>query len=159
MDKPKEMPKPKGVTKYSKSFERDFDFYFRNAMHFKFCGTQTHKYKAVFSANGVSAKEAFYNIESKGENTPTTEPYILDMLLLTKASVNFQIKQWAEDRASGYLSKIELSQRLSEVNVDDLILTHTQSGSYYFKDLETYYGLPEWVLNAVENQKKKIWAS
>ena len=64
---------------------------------------------------------------------PTYEPNKLKTLLKTKGSVNLHIKMYAEDRAKGYLPKIE------------------------FDKICTEYDLPSWFIDAVENQKKKYF--
>jgi len=130
MEKKKiEMPK-----KYSPNFERDFKFYFDNMDKFTFCGTLNPNFEAIENTNGKTAKEVFYLIDSTGKNYPTSEPELLNKLLLCKASVNFHIKMWAEGRVDCTLSYIELSE-----------------------DYKLEYGLPDWVITAVENQKIKLY--
>lgn len=146
--------------KYSDNFERDYAFYFNNRFHFQFCGTKTPKFNAIFDKNGITAKEAFHQIDTNGKNIPTKEPYLLNDLLLCKASVNFNIKQWALGRKDGTLPLSELSCRLYKEKYNkeakkDNLLVHTQIKSYYFKDMETYYNFPNWVIEAIENQKLK----
>lgn len=138
--------------KYSDNFERDYAFYFNNRFHFQFCGTKTPKFNAIFDKNGITAKEAFYQIDTKGKNIPTKEPYLLNDLLLCKASVNFNIKQWALGRKDGTLSLNELK---STNNKDNLLVWLNNGNCYYFKDMETYYNFPNWVIEAIENQKLK----
>lgn len=118
--------------KYSKKYERDYEFYYSQRNVFNFCGTLTPKYTAVFDENGKSAKEVFYMIDSQGKNLPTNEPELLNELLLCKASINFQIKQWGEGRAKGITSLYELTE-----------------------EYKNQYNLPEWVIVAVEKQKEK----
>lgn len=83
----------------------------------------------------MSALEAFYLIESKGfpKRLTTTDPDKLLKLLRTKAAINMQIKLWAEGRADGTLPKDELKSILKE------------------------YKAPQWVTEAVENQKYKYY--
>lgn len=83
----------------------------------------------------MSALEAFYLIESKGfpKRLTTTDPDKLLKLLRTKAAINMQIKLWAEGRADGTLPKDELKSILKE------------------------YKAPQWVVEAVENQKYKYY--
>lgn len=57
----------------------------------------------------------------------------LERLLKTKGSVNLHIKMYAEDRAKGYLPKVEFDKICSE------------------------YDLPSWFIGAVERQKFKYY--
>lgn len=141
------------MSKYSASFERDYDFYLSNKNKFTFCGTVTPKHKAIFDQNGKTAKQVFYLIDSCGKNQPTKEPDLLNELLLCKASINFQIKQWAEGRADGTLPLYELTgegQVLNWLEKDGDVI------SVYGKSMKEEFNLPEWVIKAVENQKEKL---
>ena len=129
---------------YSVGFERDYQFYLKNLNIFNFCGTLNAKHEAI-PGGDMSAKECFYFIESQGKNFPCSEPELLNALLLTKASVNFQIKEWAQGRADGTLPLMEFSQRLANTSYADIV------------DIETEYDLPQWVINATEKQKIKLW--
>src|SRR5882672_1579770 len=100
------------MKRFSKNFERDYNFYLSNMDNFNFCGTLIPKYSAI-SGGALSAKECFYLIESEGINRPCCDPHLLDRLLLCKAGVNFQIKQWVDGRIDGTLPLFELSQRLA----------------------------------------------
>ena len=125
--------------KYSDKFERDYKLYLDNIGEFTFCGTLNPKHQAVFQENGKTAKQVFYEIDSQGKNSPTCEPELLDKLLLCKAGLNFQIKQWAEGRADGTLPWFDVY--VSE------------------NSLQKEYNFPDWVLKAVELQKIKIMLS
>lgn len=139
--------------KYSKNFERDYQWYLKNLDEFNFCGTLNSKYEAI-SGGTRSAKECFYCIESEGKNYPCAEPELLNRLLLTKASINFQIKQWAEGRAEGTLPLSEFSNP----NSTELHTLEWVNGQpVYHKDIETQYGLLDWMVKAVENQKYKFY--
>ena len=118
--------------RYSPGFERDYLFYLSNICNFSFAGTMQPKYKAIPDPQGISAKEAFFFIDSSGKNKPCREPELLDSILLCKASVNFHIKMWAEGRAEGTIATHELR-----------------------KDYKEEFGLPDWVIDAVEKQKTK----
>ena len=96
------------MKKYSNNFERDYEFYLKNKDIFIFYGNGFPKFKAKASPSGISAKEAFYWIESNGQNKPTREPDLLNELLACKASVNFNIKMWAEGLAERTLTLEEL---------------------------------------------------
>lgn len=148
--------------KYSKSFERDYDFYLSSIDKFKFCGTSKPKFKAINDPKGKLAKEVFFMIDSNGRNIGCKEPELLDSLLLCKASVNFQIKQWSEGRREGTLPLPEFSKNRYEKiygkpfpENQQNTLSWEQGRPIYYKDIQTQYGLPEWVIDAVENQKTK----
>jgi len=141
------------MKKYSENFERDYKFYFDNIEHFTFCGTSTSKFKAIADENGKSAKEVFYSIDSEGKNLPTCEPELLDKLLMCKASVNFNIRQWAEGRADGTLPFCEFA------GDGETLEWEVKDGNpipIYKKSMAIVYGFPDWVITAVENQKSKI---
>ena len=150
---------------YSKNFERDYNFYLNNLDNFNFCGTLTPNHSAIPDNNGFSAKDVFYSIESNGINKPCKEPDLLNKLLLCKSSVNFQIKQWAETRAEGTLPLIEFSKRemakqYPEIPINEEIKTldWINGEPVYYRDIESQFNLPEWVIDAVERQKYKFYA-
>jgi len=150
------------MKKYSKGFERDFNFYLDNIKSFNFCGTLNPKFEAIYSKNGLSAKEVFYSIQSEGKNKPCYEPALLNDLLLCQSSVNFQIKQWAEGRADSTLPLAELSKKRAQIKYPDdfskfSTLFWVNSEPVYFEDIQTQYSLPDWVIDAVENQKVKFY--
>jgi hypothetical protein len=97
--------------KYSQNFEKAYNFYHSNMDEFTFCGASLSEttHTAIFSKDGVSAKEAFYSIESFGKNIPTYESELLNRLLMCKAGVNFNIKYWAEGVAEGLFTLNELT--------------------------------------------------
>lgn len=144
--------------KYSTGFERDYNFYLNNLDNFNFCGTLNPKHIAISGGN-LTAKDCLYYIESEGKNKPCKEPELLNKLLLTKASINFQIKQWAEGINDGTLFLYELSQRywqsLGAPEMNTEVLEWVNKEPVYSKDIETLYGMPEWVVKAVDNQRKK----
>lgn len=124
--------------KYSKNFERDYNWYLKVSTIFTFDGTKDYYNKKgveliQFNENGKTAKECFYLYDTNGIITPTKEPEKLKILLKTKGSVNLHIKMYAEDRARGYLPKIEFDKICLE------------------------YNLPDWFIEAVENQKHKYY--
>ena len=143
--------------KYSDNFERDYKFYFENIKHFNFCGTLIPKFEAIEDANGKTAKEVFYLIDSTGKNYPTCESKLLNELLTCKASVNFHIKQWAEGRADGTLPFCEFAgdgETLRwEVEEKDGVKIPIP---IYGKCMAIDYGFPDWVIKAVEMQKIKL---
>lgn len=141
--------------KYSASNERDFKFYLSNRHEFNFCGTSDadSRFKPVYDKNGVDGKKAFFSIENNGKNIPTKHPNILSALLLSKASVNFNIKMWAEGRAEGTLPLIEFSQRTAIDKYPHLEI------EFDGNDMETKMKLPKWVVTAVENSKSQFYKS
>jgi|GEM_PF-3178608 len=152
--------------KYSKQFEETYNFYLRNINVFVFCGTLNPKHEAIYSKQGLSAKECFYCIESNGVNKPCCEPELLNSLLLCKASVNFQIKQWAESRAEGTLplaefSKTECISKNTNITKEDLnpiyVIDWQFGEPVKYSDIQTQYNLPSWVISAVEKQKYKFY--
>ena len=82
--------------------------------------------------NGPDAKRCFHKFDSTGKLVPCSEPELLSRLLLTKASVNFHIKQWAQGRNDGTFPGIEYRQYLQDI------------------------GAPKWVDSAVFRQWMKI---
>lgn len=170
--------------KFSKSFERDYTFYLNNIDNFDFGGTGRFLYQAdPLTNDGFTAKECFYKIESGipfGRTVidkfkkhiklvPCTEPELLNALLLCKAGVNFQIKQWAEGIADGTLLLFELSIRFFNEREKLLRLKDCESISFgknnlvwkngepfYYDDIESQYNFPAWVPVAVLNQAKNI---
>ncbi len=166
------------MKKYSPNFERDYQFYLKNLDNFTFCGTLLPKHVAIHNTKGVSAKEAFYQIESNGKNAPTFEPNLLNKLLLCKASVNFQIKQWAEGRADGTLPYSEFNGDGNTLEWITKIVKHKyfwwlpnfikkffgiqdkeEPIAIYSESIVKRYSLPSWVILAVEKQKNKILQS
>jgi hypothetical protein len=124
--------------KYSTKFERDYNWYLSVSDIFSFDGTKDYYNKKgieliQFDTNGKSAKECFYLYDSNGIISKTNQPDELRSLLKTKGSVNLHIKMYSEDRARGYLPKIEFNKICEELN------------------------LPDWFVDAVENQKYKYY--
>ena len=124
--------------KYKKKFNEDFNFYLRNRSIFNFDGANKYTNKKgieviQYDINGIDAKKAFYLYDSNGQINKTKHPNILKSLLKTKGSVNLHIKMYAEDRAKGYLPKIEFNKIVNELN------------------------LPNWFVDAVEKQKSKYY--
>lgn len=124
--------------KYSKNFERDYNWYLSVSDIFCFDGAKDyHNKKGIeliqFNKEGKTAKECFYLYDTNGIVKPTCEPEELKTLLKTKGSINLHIKMYAEDRARGYLPKVEFDKICVE------------------------YNLPSWFITAVENQKKKYY--
>ena len=126
--------------KYSKNFDRDYNWYLSVSDVFSFDGTKDYYNKKgieliQFDENGKTAKECFYLYDTNGLIKPTKEPKELKTLLKTKGSVNLHIKMYAEDRAKGYLPKIEFDEIIKE------------------------FDLPKWFIKAVEKQKYKYYGA
>lgn len=160
--------------KYSKGFERDFSFYMRNLKVFTFCGTAEYEssFAFVHDRSGLTAKDAFFLIESRGRKhfsdtvngqfgqgqhvVRTRHVNLLSRLFLVKSSINFHIKQWAEGRTDGTLPLSELSKKRCEEiygsRPDGKTLAWVNGNPVYYEDLQEQYGLPEWVIDAVDKQ-------
>ena len=124
--------------KFSKQFESDYTWYLSVKDVFNFDGNSNYINKKgvdiiQYDKDGLTAKECFYLFDSQGKIKPTREPDKLHDLLKTKGSVNLHIKMYAEDRAKGTLSKIELEKICKDFNA------------------------PDWFIKAVEKQKFKYY--
>ncbi|MDG1950205.1 MAG: hypothetical protein P8J32_05340 [bacterium] len=124
--------------KYSSRFERDYEWYMSVSDIFCFDGCKHYFNKkgqdlVQFDKNGFTAKKCFYLYDSSGVIKHTREPEELLRILKTKGSTNLHIKMYAEDRARGYLPKIEFEIICDEINA------------------------PDWFIEAVEQQKKKYY--
>lgn len=118
--------------KYTKNFDRDFDWYLSVRHDFSFSGSIGEE--ILYSKNGVDGKEAFLLLDSQGKRVATRHPNILKSLLKTKGGVNLHIKMYAEDRASGTLPK-------------DL----------FYIEIIKPLKCPDWFVEAVEQQKYKYY--
>lgn len=88
----------------------------------------------VYKKNGIDSFEGFRMYDEKGKRfIETKHPETVRRLVKTKASLTFQIKEWAESRADGTLPKLCFNEIQEELN------------------------LPAWVVNAVETQKVKFY--
>lgn len=124
--------------RYSKNFERDWEFYNRNRHALDFAAVDIRqKYNQFqYSETGHTAKECFWALDSQGIHLPCKEIDLLYEILTCKASVNFHIKMWAEDRARGWLGKWEMENQIAPE-----------------------FDLPQWVLDATESQKIKFYGT
>jgi hypothetical protein len=87
------------MVKYSKKFNRDYEFYLSNKVRFTFCGDDPDRIDdlvIVDMTSGVSAKESFKSYDSKGRTLPTYEPQLLKSIIICKKSINLHIKMWVE---------------------------------------------------------------
>ncbi len=83
------------MAKYSKNFDRDYEFYMRHLGRFQFAGGAEIP-EVPFDENGVDAKRAFHKFDSNGKLVPCNEPELFKNLLTTKKGINFHFKMWAE---------------------------------------------------------------
>lgn len=144
--------------KFSENFERDYAFYLKNIERFTFFGNGFPKHQAVCSDSGVTAKESFYSIDSRGKNLPTFEPELLNKLLQCKASVNFNIKMWAQGVSEGTLFKGEINGKIPILEWE----VNQKTNEYElveYENMADYYGFPEWVISAILAQADKIYKS
>ena len=106
--------------KFSKRFEKDYEWFKSMVDVFSFDGNEHYTNKKgvdiiQHDTKGNTAKECFYLYDSQGKIKPTSEPNKLKQLLKVKGSINLQIQMYAEDRARGYLPRIQFdgnSQRI-----------------------------------------------
>ena len=81
------------MAKYSKKFNRDWEFYLRHRNKFTYAGSPIN---VEYDVDGVDAKRAFWTLDSQGKLIPTHEAELLHDILITKAAINFHLKMWAE---------------------------------------------------------------
>lgn len=137
--------------KYSENFNRDFNYYLKSRNTFTFCGKPQEE--IPYDKNGLDAKKAFLKYDAEGKLLPTKHPNILGTLIKTKSSINFQIKEWAQSRATGDLPLIEFSVRKA---IEKYPKSNYQSYSTG-EDIETKLNLLSWITDAVENQKNHYY--
>ncbi len=143
--------------KISAANKRDFIFYFKNRNRFNFSGTLENSYEPIYDRQAIGGIEAFFKIENNGgklfpeirpgvKGVRTKHQRLLETLLLSKASVNFNIKAWAEDRAKGYLPKVLFNGKDTNGN--------TIKG-FETNNIIAEFNCPKWVEQAVENQASR----
>ena len=116
--------------KYSKNFERDYKFYYTYRDRFAFCGSGIIYPEYQEGKDALNAKRAFYEYDTYGKIRATSEPTLLHKLMVCKASVNLNIKMWAEG---------------------------INEGTFILKEFMEYLpDAPEWVWDAVRQQVKKL---
>ena len=116
------------MAKYSKNFNRDYEFYLRHIGRFDFAGGAEIP-RVTFDENGVDAKRAFFLFDSNGTLAPCNEPELFYKLMVTKKGINFHFKMWAE----GFWDLMEPIE-------------------FY---LDEFDNPPEWVEKALREQKEK----
>ncbi len=131
--------------KYSENFERDYELYLRLKNVLTFCGTDIKVKYSKFQSdeNGRDAKECFYILDSTGKYEKCKELDLLFEILRCKASINWQIKQWAEGRA----------ESLAWVSEDKMmhLVAHQE-----LKEIQNEFQFPDWVITAIVEQANKI---
>ena len=98
--------------KYSKGFNRDYEFYLKNKERFTFSGVKIGV--LTDHRDGVSAKHAFFLIDTRGEMVPTCEPDLLGKIIQCKKSINLHIKMWVE----GFEDMMEGVQYYMDIFID-----------------------------------------
>lgn len=117
------------MIKYSKNFERDFNWYLKYKDVFTFSGSEDYK---NYTEGNKSVKECFYIYDSTGKLQGCNNNKLLKQIFKCKESINFQIKEWSQDRVKGYLPFVE------------------------FLKIAEEYELLDWMFEAVEKQKIKF---
>ena len=117
--------------KYSKNFNRDFNWYLKQRNFFDFDGSLP--LDIIYDKSGIDGKKAFLIYDSQGKLLPTKHPTLLAKMIKTKGGVNLHVKMFAEDRASGLFPGFE------------------------FRALCIKLKAPYWFREAVEHQKVKYW--
>ena len=131
--------------RYSKKFKRDWGLYLRIKDDYKFCGSDEPQIKLERfpdDPNGKDAKECFYLMDSQGKYEPCKEKQLLFEILRCKASLNWQIKQWAEAQALEF--------------VDQPSLVTIVMCKNFLDEIQAERDFPKWVIDAVERQRNKI---
>jgi hypothetical protein len=111
-------------------------------------GTFSYTEDWVVSPDGYSAFECLYAYETYGKKEPCREINLLETFLQAKGTLDFQIKLWAEDRAKGWLSRIELMEIIEELKYEQWVFTATENLTRKLhttthqerKDFESRYG-------------------
>ena len=118
------------MKKYKQNFLRDWNFYNSNSHIFNFAGRNIPN--IISDSNGSNAIYCFFVYDSTGKMLPCCEPEILERVIVCKASINMNIKQWAEGRFDSTLPGIE------------------------FDEIINQYKLPSWVVVAVNKSWYKL---
>ncbi len=94
--------------KYKPAFERDYLFYYQNRHRFKFAGCLIPQVPC--QSDGVDAKKAFWNFDSKGKLLPCREPELFAEIMSCKKSINLHLIMWAEGYQDCLISVSELME-------------------------------------------------
>jgi hypothetical protein len=118
--------------KYSKRFEEDFELYWRLRHKFTFAPFDVLKNRPWLEPKTtLDVKQAFFQFDTHGKLFAIADQQGLVQTIAAKASLNFHIKMYAEDRAKGELGRVDLL------------------------DIQREYELPDWFIDSVEKQKVK----
>jgi len=109
--------------KYSKAFERDWQFYVACLDLFTFSGKPAPMISVDVA--GADAKRCFHRYDSTGRMPACRDPGLLRRVLIAKGSVNLHIKMWAEGLTEGTLTRPELEDFLSSINAPSWVLEAT----------------------------------
>jgi hypothetical protein len=140
---------------FSSKFERDWEFYYNNRKTFYLDPAKAAEKKMVkfsYAEDGKSAKECFYIFDSTGKCSQCKEMDLLREIFNCKASVNFNIKMWAEHRAE-MLSWVD--------NVDGIVSVNDRVAWAFtcyqeLEEIKSEYNTPDWVIDAIKEQAKKL---
>ena len=80
--------------KYTKKFNRSYNFYLLNRDRYNFCGEVVTVLEDL--KDGVTGKESFYSLDTFGVMLPTNEPDLLRSIIICKKSINLHIQMWVE---------------------------------------------------------------
>lgn len=111
----------------------DFDWYLSVRHVFSLSPKHSKIFVRGYGKKDANGRKAFDSYDSRGVLICTRHPRVANAALRAKEAVNFQVKQWAEGMAWGYILPIEIKEFL--------------------------YGLraPDWVFKACQAQKWKIY--
>jgi hypothetical protein len=101
--------------KFSRQFNRDWDFYLSQIDPAAVIGAKDFsaqgKFAAAFDPDGVDAKTAFWNYDSKGVVVQTTEPDIAAAVVACKGRlVQVTCLMWAQDLVAGIVMADEIME-------------------------------------------------
>jgi RNAse (barnase) inhibitor barstar len=133
------------MIKFSEQFNRDYELYSRLKNIFTFSGVDVRKkyHRFEYSDLGVTAKEAFYFLDTNGRYSKCNNLDELYEVLTCKISINLHIKMWAEE----YLEyrKSNLPEEIAYSNL-------------FLDDIMTEFQFPVWVEHAIVKQAEKLFS-
>lgn len=135
--------------KYSKNFERDYNWYLKYKSIFIFSGSPPKKIEIGYK---YTAKEAFYLYDSQGKLVSTYEPELLQQIFKCKESVNFQIKQWVEGLSDYSFPSIDVDRFLKSKD-----LVWKDDGTFSEQSIIEQYELLPWMIDAIQKQTHKYY--
>ena len=134
--------------KFSKNFERDYNWYLKYKDVFAFSGSPQ---KGIKRGDKYTAKEAFYLFDSQGKTVATVEPELLQQIFKCKEGINFQIKQWVEGLSDYNFPFVNVDIFL---NTKDLVWK--SDGTFTKESIIEQYELLPWMVEAIKRQREKI---